>query len=267
MLAEATTPTIAAKFARFDFGGWSAAPLTLTPTAMRPVTLWVVVAAAATAALGTLGSVHVWRRRRRRQAPDCHGPCGATGIARTDAALGAPAVAATLPPLVRRPWCTLVGESKMVYIPSLSAATGCTVLAKVEFLGFGGTSKDRIAARIVSDAERSGALQPGGVIVEGTSGSTGISLAFVARARGYRCRIYMPDDQVWSRALRNCCWLLLLVAAVRSSLQLHAMPHAPGSCCFLVVGLLLRGVSCREWGLQGGEGGTPCLHSVTFLQP
>lgn len=94
----------------------------------------------------------------------------------------------------------MVGESKMVYIPSLSVATGCTVLAKVEFLGFGGTSKDRIAAQIVSDAEASGALRPGGVIVEGTSGSTGISLAFVARARGYRCRIYMPDDQALEKS-------------------------------------------------------------------
>ncbi|KAJ8530498.1 hypothetical protein ON010_g14414 [Phytophthora cinnamomi] len=67
--------------------------------------------------------------------------------------------------------------------------------AKAEFLNPGGSSKDRVAKGIVEDAERRGLLKEGGTIVEGTSGSTGISLSLMARARGYRCIIVMPDDQ------------------------------------------------------------------------
>ncbi|CAK9033907.1 Cysteine synthase 2 (CS 2) (Cysteine synthase-like protein) (CSl) (O-acetylserine (thiol)-lyase 2) (OAS-TL 2) (O-acetylserine sulfhydrylase 2) [Durusdinium trenchii] len=83
----------------------------------------------------------------------------------------------------------------MVRVGSLSTETGCEVLAKCEFLNPGGTSKDRIAKNIVLEAERDGLLKPGGTIVEGTSGSTGISLAQVACARGYKCVIVLPDDQ------------------------------------------------------------------------
>ena len=71
--------------------------------------------------------------------------------------------------------------------------------AKAEFVNPGGSVKDRVAWAIVTDAERRGALRPGGTIYEGTVGSTGISLAMVARARGYRCHICMPDDQVPGR--------------------------------------------------------------------
>lgn len=66
----------------------------------------------------------------------------------------------------------------------------------MEYLNPGGTSKDRIAASMISEAEASGALKPGGTVVEGTSGSTGICLASLCRAKGYRCTIVMPDDQV-----------------------------------------------------------------------
>ncbi|KAE8895852.1 Cysteine synthase 2 [Phytophthora fragariae] len=89
----------------------------------------------------------------------------------------------------------LVGNTPMVELTSLSKATGCTILAKAEFLNPGGSSKDRVAKGIVEDAERRGLLKEGGTIVEGTSGSTGISLSLMARARGYRCVIVMPDDQ------------------------------------------------------------------------
>jgi hypothetical protein len=113
-------------------------------------------------------------------------------------------------------WPDLVGNTPMVRVASLSAATGCTVLAKAEFMNPGGTSKDRVAVQIVRDAAAAGRLPPGGTIVEGTSGSTGISLAYMARACGYACRIYMPDDQVcvgvlmrgacvmWRRAVLRC---------------------------------------------------------------
>uniref|UniRef100_M4BZJ5 cysteine synthase n=1 Tax=Hyaloperonospora arabidopsidis (strain Emoy2) TaxID=559515 RepID=M4BZJ5_HYAAE len=89
----------------------------------------------------------------------------------------------------------LIGNTPLVELTSLSRATGCTILAKAEFLNPGGSSKDRVAKKIVEDAERRGLLKEGGTIVEGTSGSTGISLSLMARARGYRCVIVMPDDQ------------------------------------------------------------------------
>jgi cysteine synthase A len=87
-----------------------------------------------------------------------------------------------------------VGGSPLVELASLSARTGCRILAKLEMLNPGGSIKDRVAWRAVLEAERTGALLPGGTIVEGTSGSTGISLAFVARARGYACVCVVPDD-------------------------------------------------------------------------
>ncbi|KAJ2465930.1 Cysteine synthase 2, partial [Coemansia sp. RSA 2322] len=88
----------------------------------------------------------------------------------------------------------LIGNTRLVRINSLSAATGCEILAKAEFLNPGGSSKDRIALHVVEQAERSGDLAPGACLFEGTSGSTGISLAMVARARGYACHIVMPSD-------------------------------------------------------------------------
>ncbi|CAM9146029.1 unnamed protein product [Ascophyllum nodosum] len=89
----------------------------------------------------------------------------------------------------------LIGKTPMVKLRSLSAATGCDILVKVEYLNPGGTSKDRIAASMINDAEASGELTEGGTVVEGTSGSTGICLASLCRAKGYRCVIVMPDDQ------------------------------------------------------------------------
>ncbi|KAG6967597.1 hypothetical protein JG687_00004190 [Phytophthora cactorum] len=89
----------------------------------------------------------------------------------------------------------LVGNTPLIELTSLSKATGCKILAKAEFLNPGGSSKDRVAKGIVEDAERRGLLKEGGTIIEGTSGSTGISLSLMARARGYRCIIVMPDDQ------------------------------------------------------------------------
>lgn len=95
----------------------------------------------------------------------------------------------------------LVGNTPLIRIKSLSEATGCEILAKAEFMNPGGSSKDRVALQIIRDAAASGALRPGGWLVEGTSGSTGISLALLARAMGYRAHIVMPDDQAAEKAL------------------------------------------------------------------
>jgi cysteine synthase len=92
-------------------------------------------------------------------------------------------------------YAALIGDTPLVELTSLSRLTGCRILAKAEFLNPGGTSKDRVALQMIEEAERAGLLRPGGTVVEGTSGSTGIALAALCRARGYRCLIVMPDDQ------------------------------------------------------------------------
>ena len=88
----------------------------------------------------------------------------------------------------------LIGETPLIRLHSLSAATGCEILAKAEFLNPGGSSKDRVALAMVREAEASGKLHPGGTVVEATAGSTGVSLALVARACGYKCLLVAADD-------------------------------------------------------------------------
>ena len=92
-------------------------------------------------------------------------------------------------------YAALIGNTPLVELTSLSRATGCRILAKAEYLNPGGTSKDRVALCMIEEAEKAGLLRPGGTVVEGTSGSTGIALASLCRARGYQCLIVMPDDQ------------------------------------------------------------------------
>ncbi len=87
----------------------------------------------------------------------------------------------------------LVGDTPLVKLNRVTEGIGATVLAKIEYLNPGGSVKDRIAARMVQAAEESGALQPGGVIVEPTSGNTGVGLALVAQSRGYSCIFVCPD--------------------------------------------------------------------------
>jgi cysteine synthase A len=88
-----------------------------------------------------------------------------------------------------------IGETPLIRLHRASAATGCEILAKAEFMNPGASVKDRAALWIVRDAERRGALKPGGRIVEGTAGNTGIGLAMVARALGYGCTIVIPRTQ------------------------------------------------------------------------
>jgi cystathionine beta-synthase len=87
----------------------------------------------------------------------------------------------------------LVGNTPLVKLNSVTDGIQATVLAKIEYLNPGGSSKDRIAARIIDAAEAEGKLKPGGTIVEPTSGNTGIGLALVAQQRGYRCVFVLPD--------------------------------------------------------------------------
>src|ERR671919_1243766 len=88
-----------------------------------------------------------------------------------------------------------IGNTPLIRLRGPSELTGCNVLGKAEFLNPGGSVKDRAALYIILDAEKRGALKPGGVIVEGTAGNTGIGLALVGNARGYRTVIVIPDTQ------------------------------------------------------------------------
>lgn len=88
-----------------------------------------------------------------------------------------------------------VANTPLIRINSLSDETGCEILGKAEFMEPGGSVKDRAALYMVLDAEKKGQLRSGGTVVEGTAGNTGIGLAHVCRARGYKCVIYMPNTQ------------------------------------------------------------------------
>ena len=88
-----------------------------------------------------------------------------------------------------------VGNTPLIRLRGVSEETGCDILAKAEFMNPGGSVKDRAARHIITDAEKRGELPPGGTVVEGTAGNTGIGLAHICNERGYRCVIVMPDNQ------------------------------------------------------------------------
>jgi cysteine synthase A len=88
-----------------------------------------------------------------------------------------------------------VGNTPLIRLAKLSHETGCEILGKAEFLNPGGSVKDRAALYIIRDAESRGTLRPGGTVVEGTAGNTGIGLAHLCAARGYKCVIVIPDNQ------------------------------------------------------------------------
>src|SRR5882762_9593279 len=87
-----------------------------------------------------------------------------------------------------------IGNTPLIRLRALSEATGCEILGKAEFMNPGGSVKDRAALALIEDAENSGALKPGGMIVEGTAGNTGIGLAVVGWSKGYRSLIIVPDN-------------------------------------------------------------------------
>src|SRR5207302_6107239 len=109
-----------------------------------------------------------------------------------------------------------IGNTPLIRLKGASELTGCEILGKAEFMNPGGSVKDRAALFIVKDAEERGLLKPGGVIVEGTAGNTGIGLALVANARGYRTVIVMPETQSQEKKdmLQLCGADLRLVPAV-----------------------------------------------------
>ncbi|MHA1599233.1 MAG: cysteine synthase A [Alphaproteobacteria bacterium] len=117
---------------------------------------------------------------------------------------------------VRDGFVGAIGNTPLIRLHRLSEQTGCEILGKAEFLNPGSSVKDRAALAIILDAERKGQLRPGGLIVEGTAGNTGIGLALVGRARGYRTLIVIPETQSQEKKdmLRLCGAELREVPAV-----------------------------------------------------
>jgi cysteine synthase len=117
---------------------------------------------------------------------------------------------------IRSGFVETIGNTPLVRLNRASEETGCEILGKAEFLNPGGSVKDRAAYFIIRDAEKRGALKPGGVVVEGTAGNTGIGLALVGNARGYRTVIVIPETQSQEKKdmLRLCGANLREVPAV-----------------------------------------------------
>jgi cysteine synthase len=101
----------------------------------------------------------------------------------------------TVAPPVAVDLAASIGNTPLIVLRRASEATGCTILGKAEFMNPGGSVKDRAGLAIIADAERQGLLKPGGTVVEGTAGNTGIALTLVGNSRGYRSVIVMPETQ------------------------------------------------------------------------
>ena len=121
-----------------------------------------------------------------------------------------------LPQSIRDGFAASVGNTPLIRLHGPSEATGCHILGKAEFMNPGGSVKDRAALAIIEDAEEKGLLKPGGTIVEGTAGNTGIGLALVGNAKGYRTVIVMPETQSQEKkdTIRMCGAELRLVPAL-----------------------------------------------------
>jgi len=96
---------------------------------------------------------------------------------------------------IRQGLIDAIGNTPLIRLAKVSAETGCDIYGKAEFMNPGGSVKDRAAKGIIEDYEAKGILKPGGILIEGTAGNTGIGFAHVCNARGYRCIIVMPDSQ------------------------------------------------------------------------
>src|SRR5689334_23874631 len=116
---------------------------------------------------------------------------------------------------VRNDVVDAIGNTPLIKLRRASEMTGCTILGKAEFMNPGGSVKDRPARQMILEAEKRGVLKPGGLVVEATAGNTGIGLALVANARGYRTLIVIPETQSQEKkdTLRLCCAELIEVPA------------------------------------------------------
>jgi len=136
-----------------------------------------------------------------------------------------------------------VGNTPLIRLDSFSRETGCEILGKAEFMNPGGSVKDRAALGILLAAEREGRLRPGGTIVEGTAGNTGIGFLHLANERGYRCVIVMPDNQAPEKA----ALLSVLGAEVRI---VKTVPYSDPNHYQKVAGRLADELPYAIWGNQ-----------------
>ena len=144
---------------------------------------------------------------------------------------------------VRDGFVGTVGHTPLIRLGGLSAETGCDIYGKAEFLNPGGSVKDRAALYIIRDAERRGTLRPGGTVVEGTAGNTGIGLAHICAARGYRCIVVIPDTQSPEKMER----LRMLGAEVRA---VPAKPYADPDNYQKIAGRLAEQTENAIWANQ-----------------
>jgi len=130
---------------------------------------------------------------------------------------------------IRQSFSDTVGHTPLIRLNTFSDETGCEILGKAEFLIPGGSVKDRAARGILDDLEQKGLLKPGGTLVEGTAGNTGIGFAHLCNARGYRCVIVMPDNQSPEKAalLRTLGAMVQVVKTVPYSDPNHYQKVAP----------------------------------------
>ena len=117
---------------------------------------------------------------------------------------------------IRHDVIAAIGNTPLIRLRRASEETGCTILGKAEFMNPGQSVKDRAGRQMILEAERRGELQPGGLVVEATAGNTGIGIAVVANARGYRTLIVIPETQSQEKkdTLRLCGAELVEVPAV-----------------------------------------------------
>jgi cysteine synthase A len=141
--------------------------------------------------------------------------------------------------MIARSVLDLIGDTPLLRLRQASDATGCEILGKAEFLNPGQSVKDRAALWIIRDAERRGVLRPGGRIVEGTAGNTGIGLAMVARVLGYRTTIVMPRTQ--SQEKKDAVRLM-----GAELIEVDAVPYANPDNYVRVSGRLAEELNARE---------------------
>ena len=133
-----------------------------------------------------------------------------------------------------------IGNTPLIKLDRASAATGCTILGKAEFMNPGQSVKDRPARQIIIEAEKRGDIKKGGLVVEGTAGNTGIGLALVANARGYRTLIVMPNTQ--SQEKKD-----MLRLAGADLVEVPAVPYSnPNNYQHIARRIEIGRASCRE---------------------
>ena len=136
-----------------------------------------------------------------------------------------------------------VGNTPLIQLNSFSEETGCYILGKAEFLNPGGSVKDRAALYIIKEAEEKGLLKPGGTVVEGTAGNTGIGLAHICNAKGYKCLIVIPETQ----SQEKIDALKILGADVRT---VPAVPYADPNNYVKLSGRLAQEMENAIWANQ-----------------